>query len=381
MSAAEPAHIDFRRWPVRETGEQHAAGSRVRGYVISGLLLGFLLIPVVTAVFNDISPARLTLLLVDTAVYAAGFLVGIWEGLGFSRAGRVAVVVLLFALGFGVRFLSDHQVGWLVLGYAIVVTALLLPIWLTPVLGMGAFVCAVLYSIVLNDGLDWVEVLLISSSVLTVGLLCLLINMISQLRAAHETIAGFAVVEERARAARDLHDVLGHSLTTITMKLSLARRVLESGASRDQAANEVAEAEQLSREAMLEVRTIVVGHRATTLAGELVAARAALRVAGIRANFPHAVDDVRMDLREPFAYLLREAVTNVIKHSGATRCDMTLGATWIEIRDNGRGPDEQGAVNSGSGLLGIGDRLRRVGATLTVSRSDDGGFQLRASTA
>ena len=115
----------------------------------------------------------------------------------------------------------------------------------------------------------------------------------AELRAARDEIATLAVAEERARLARDLHDVLGHSLTTITVKAGLARRILES--SGDAPAGAVAElrdVEHLSRTALAEVRSTVSGYRKASLAAELVGARAALAAAEIEADLPHAVDNV-----------------------------------------------------------------------------------------
>lgn len=209
-----------------------------------------------------------------------------------------------------------------------------------------------------------------------------LINTMARLRQAREEVRHLAVAEERARLARDLHDVLGHSLTTITAKSGLARRVLESGADREQAVAEVRDVEELARQALAEVRSTISGYREASLAAELVGARYALGAAGIVAELPQAVDDVDPALREAFAYVLREAVTNVVRHSGANRCEVRLGQSWLEVRDDGGGDDSivDTEDTAGAGLAGLRERLAAVGGILHTQSLPEGGFLLRASS-
>jgi two-component system sensor histidine kinase DesK len=197
----------------------------------------------------------------------------------------------------------------------------------------------------------------------------------AQLALAREQLVDLAVSQERERLARDVHDILGHSLTVITVKTELAGRLLEaSGAGDTRARAEVADAERLAREALADVRATVSGMRQLSLTGELAAARQALDAAGITADLPSAVDDVPARYRELFAFALREGVTNVVRHSGASRCVVGLMADCIEVRDDGRGPD--GAV-SGSGLTGLRGRAAAVGARVETGTADEGGFLLR----
>ncbi|MEU0881446.1 histidine kinase [Lentzea sp. NPDC005914] len=197
------------------------------------------------------------------------------------------------------------------------------------------------------------------------------------LSAAQEEIAAFARTEERNRLARDLHDILGHSLTTITLKTGVARRLLESS-SPERALEEIREVEHLTRQALSDVRTTVSGYREVSLSAEVVGARAALRAGGIEADLPHAVDNVRPELQGVFGYVLREAVTNVLRHAAATQCSVRLGDTWLEVRDNGRGA---GVGEPGTGLQGLAERLAPVGGTVLAGPLDDGGYRLRAEVA
>lgn len=204
-----------------------------------------------------------------------------------------------------------------------------------------------------------------------------LISTVRHLRAAQEEIAILAVSGERQRLARDLHDILGHSLTTITVKAGLARRVLESAKDIDRAITEIREVEELSRSALSDVRATVSEYREVSLSAELVGARAALRAAEIDADLPHAVDNVRTELQKTFGYVLREAVTNVIRHSGAKLVRVRLGRNWMEISDDGHGA----AAGPGNGLRGLRERLAEVGGTLQAESRPGGGFLVRAEVA
>ena len=188
---------------------------------------------------------------------------------------------------------------------------------------------------------------------------------------AHEENARLAVDNERTRFARDLHDILGHSLTVITVKAELAQKLFDVDL--DRARAEIADLERLSRDALTDVRRAVEGYRDITLPGELVRARVALRAAEIDADLPNSTDDVPSELRELFAWTVREGVTNVIRHSGARRCEVRLTATSAEVRDDG--PATHSPNGQGSGLDGLRERATDVGA-IVVTRELSPGFSL-----
>jgi two-component system sensor histidine kinase DesK len=202
-----------------------------------------------------------------------------------------------------------------------------------------------------------------------------------ELAQARAQLVELAVTQERERLARDVHDILGHSLTVVTVKTELAGRLLETlppGPVLDRARAEVTDAERLAREALADVRATASGMRSVSLTGELAAARQALAAAGIAADLPGAVDAVPARHRELFAWALREGVTNVVRHSAATRCAVRLSADCVEIRDDGRGDDGSGG---GSGLAGLRDRAAAAGARVETGRSAEGGFLLRVVAA
>ncbi|WP_147457357.1 sensor histidine kinase [Micromonospora sp. CV4] len=196
----------------------------------------------------------------------------------------------------------------------------------------------------------------------------------SELQAAQQEIHRLAVAEERARAARDLHDILGHSLTVVAIKAELAGRLIE--VDRDRAAAEIADVEGLARAALADVRQTVGAYREVTLAGELAGARSALAAAGIAADLPADVPALPAERDRLFGWAVREGVTNVVRHSGARCCTIRVHPDRVEVSDDGRGPSTPDG--SGHGLVGLRERARRLDAAVSVGRRADGsGFLLR----
>ncbi|MFI0915791.1 sensor histidine kinase [Streptomyces smyrnaeus] len=211
-----------------------------------------------------------------------------------------------------------------------------------------------------------------------------------ELRETRAVVAQLAANEERLRLARDLHDLLGHSLSLITLKSELAGRMLP--ARPEEAATQVADIERVSRQALVEVREAIGDYRRPTLAVELAGARTALEAAGVVAELPHRPPPVRPapEQEAALAWALREAVTNVVRHSGATRCTVILrdcdgdGAPdgdgrrllRLTVADDGEGPTGAG---EGNGLSGLRERLAPVGGSLSTSAGVNGGFTLCAT--
>ncbi|SFW74411.1 sensor histidine kinase [Amycolatopsis australiensis] len=233
---------------------------------------------------------------------------------------------------------------------------------------------AVLLLVAGKLGDDYGDLVTVASVTLAMFFMANLIRAVRRLELANKEIATLAVANERQRVARDLHDLLGHSLTTITVKAGLARRVLESAGDIPRAVEEIREVEGLTRSALSDVRATVSEYREVSLSAELVGARAALRAAEIDAELPHAVDNVRPEFQNTFGYVLREAVTNVLRHSGARQVKVRLGGNWLEIEDDGTA----GEVVPGNGLRGLTERLAAAGGTLRTSARPGGGLLVRA---
>lgn len=196
------------------------------------------------------------------------------------------------------------------------------------------------------------------------------------LRLSQEEVRRLAATAERERIARDLHDLLGHTLSVITLKAELASRLIDTDVER--ASKEIREVEQVSREALREVRTAVAGYR-TGLATELANARRALEAADIEFAYQLAPEPMPPRVEEAFSMILREGVTNIVRHAGARRCRLHVsrnGAGWeMELSDDGRG----GIERENSGLSGLRERLHAVGGSLTIR--DENGVTLRAEAA
>ncbi|MER7024991.1 MULTISPECIES: sensor histidine kinase [Streptomyces] len=213
-----------------------------------------------------------------------------------------------------------------------------------------------------------------------------LIRTTKELRAAREEVARLAANDERLRMARDLHDLLGHSLSLITLKSELAGRMLPARPA--DAAAQVADIERVSRQALVDVREAVTGYRRPRLAVELAGARAALRTARIAVDADPALERDRPlpeAVESALAWALREAVTNVVRHSGARRCTLRLTgetgpdgspALRLTVADDGVGAARGTA--DGNGLGGLRERLALSGGRLETGPGEGRGFRLAA---
>jgi two-component system sensor histidine kinase DesK len=210
--------------------------------------------------------------------------------------------------------------------------------------------------------------------------------VVEELRAARVALAQRAVAEERLRFARDLHDLLGHSLSLIALKSELAGRLLPAAPER--AAKEIGEAEAVARRALREVREAVAGYRQPTLVEELHGAEEMLAAAGIACRVENGVDLLPKSLEAVLAWAVREGVTNVIRHSRARHCTIRLAryadTIQAEISDDGRGPtptrDGTARPTGGSGLTGLAERVAAfAGAEFAAGPRPEGGYRLRVS--
>ncbi|WP_353113889.1 histidine kinase [Microbacterium sp.] len=198
-----------------------------------------------------------------------------------------------------------------------------------------------------------------------------------ELRATQQELAAVAVEEERNRMARDMHDILGHSLSAIALKADLAAALSERDPA--SAAQEVREVQSLARATLGDMRAVVSGYRQVRVASELASIRALLAAAGLEAHLPSTTDDVPEENRELFGWTLREAATNILRHSQASECWVTLAPRRITIEDDGVGPAEGAGAGSGNGLHGLAERARDAGGAIRIGRSRRGGFLLEVS--
>ncbi|MDP9281157.1 MAG: histidine kinase [Chloroflexota bacterium] len=204
-------------------------------------------------------------------------------------------------------------------------------------------------------------------------------RMSDQLGVLYDQLETRAADDERLRLARDLHDLLGHGLSLITIKSQLARRLLAPGDS-SRAANEIADIERVARESLQDVRHAVDGYRQPTFTSALAGARAALAAAGIDSTIDVSADSLPSAVDVTLAWAVREGVTNVIRHSGAATCSIRLTQedrkASLEITDNGA----PSAMNKpGNGLRGLQERAAARGGHADAGPLPQGGFRVHVS--
>ncbi|MFE9920750.1 sensor histidine kinase [Streptomyces sp. NPDC005774] len=373
------------------------AGQRVIKVLWTGIWLVFLSAPVLDLLDGGHSTGARILGWAGLLAFVAGYLLlilrtGREEDNGPVLGSLAALAVLSSALA-----LSLGR-EWLVLFvYVAIASGAALPMrpagWTIP--GASALMAALAF--VVPDGREFVGALLVPALLGGFAMTGIreLVRTTIALRGARATVALLAADEERLRLARDLHDLLGHSLSLITLKSELAGRMLPDHP--DRAAQQVADIEQVSRQAMSDVREAVSGYRRPRLNAEIAGARVTLAAAEVHAELPvglpvdHDLAEVTEERESVLAWALREAVTNVVRHSGARRCTVELlhrrslagPVLELSVEDNGiraLGSGSGGGSGSsgpGNGLNGLTERLHQVGGTLEAGRTGHG-FRLVA---
>jgi two-component system sensor histidine kinase DesK len=190
----------------------------------------------------------------------------------------------------------------------------------------------------------------------------------TKLRMAHEEIEQLAAVAERERIARDLHDVLGHTLSVIVLKSELAGRLIERDPQR--AAQEIAEVEKTARTALSEVRAAIGGYRSQGLPAEMELARNTLQAAGVALDCESPLPQLHAAEETVLCLAVREAVTNIVRHAQATHCRMRFttsaeGSHTLLITDDGAHPH----LEEGNGLRGMRERVQSLGGRLSITTS------------
>jgi two-component system, NarL family, sensor histidine kinase DesK len=212
---------------------------------------------------------------------------------------------------------------------------------------------------------------------LIVALFLRFFQVIIELRKTRMELAAAAVDAERLRFARDLHDLLGHTLSVMVLKAQAVRKLATIDPRA--AAVQAADIETVGRQALTEVRQAVSGYRGRGLAVELDSARTALNDAGLTSAIRQETGPLPPETDPLLGWVVREGVTNVIKHSGGRRCDIGIrridDRVTVEITDDGDG-SPAGLPSGGHGLAGLRERVAAAGGTLAAGPLPDGGFRL-----
>ncbi len=199
----------------------------------------------------------------------------------------------------------------------------------------------------------------------------------AQLRMSHDEVRRLAATAERERIGRDLHDLLGHTLSLITLKSELANKLFDRDAAA--AKREMADVERVARDALAQVRRAVTGIRAAGFAAELASARLLLESNGVHLDYELADVAMPAEVETALAMTVREAVTNIQRHARATRASIVLAgegkSLTLRIADDGRGGD----IVPGNGVSGMRERLAAIGAELRVESRRGHGTTLTVS--
>jgi two-component system sensor histidine kinase DesK len=328
----------------------------------AGVWLVFLAFPVILVLQSSAAPGLRWLAGVGIGVFAVVYLLafGLIEAwtrrshwLTFAWLGGLLVAGLALIPALGIYAFSLN-------GYFVALLAFGLKRRLG--LSLGVLCCALsgVTVALIDPGALWP----LASTLILVPLVVFIIGVLSHREEAEYGLQQrLAVATERERVARDVHDLLGHSLTVINLKAELALKRLDTDPQGTR--EELEQISQLSRVALAEVRSTVTRLRTPDFGGEVEAARAALTTAGLTAVLPPAAEAPRLagGNASLFSWVLREAVTNVVRHSGASRCEVRLSAEKLQIDDDGVGPG--GAF--GNGLNGLAERVEEAGGRLVVS--------------
>jgi two-component system sensor histidine kinase DesK len=294
---------------------------------------------------------------------------GLWEvlvmfgiGLALSRFNTGWTVYTIFAMSFAARITPRRYavITLVVLELSLLATWPLLPRYSWPIWLSGVVFGAITGFASLTQA-D-------------------IIRKNEELALAHDEVRTLAATAERERISRDLHDLLGHTLTLVAVKAELAARLVSRDA--QAAEREMQAVATAARDALAEVRTAVVGMRGASLTSEAERAKQSLASANVTVEV--SLEEVEGDPRSEavFAMALREAVTNVIRHAGATHCiirfEVRVASLRLTVADNGVGGSASGKLNEDSGLKGMRARLAAIGGTLDIT-CDQTGTRLLAS--
>jgi two-component system sensor histidine kinase DesK len=354
--------------------------------IMLGVWLIFILVPIINALGRTgQGPARHWLVVVGALAFSGAYIAVILIMFADRRPLELALCGLLIALALALTIGDESSWAYLFVYFAACAAMVLpsTPGFVAVVATAGITVGATAVSgASLSSGLG------LAASVIGVGFLLMLLRDLRvrnrELSAARAELADVAVAAERERFARDLHDLLGHSLSVIAIKAELAGRLLPG--SPERAAVEVGEVEGVARQALSEVRQAVSGYRQPTLAGELEGARVALSAAGIDASIDREPVSLDPEVEAVLAWTVREGATNVIRHSGAKRCSVTVrasdGDAGVEVVDDGVGNGHRSgraAGIGGNGLTGLRERAVGLRGRIEAGSAPGGGYRLAVS--
>ncbi|MFE2159880.1 sensor histidine kinase [Streptomyces lydicus] len=209
-----------------------------------------------------------------------------------------------------------------------------------------------------------------------------ILDLNAELRRTRRELARAAVTDERLRFARDMHDTLGHDLLQLTLRTEVTRRLYRAGGQDVEA--ELQQIENMGRQCLERVREAVTGYRRLSLPAVIEEARSTLADAGVSVTVDAGTDLLPQDVETALSWVVREALTNVVRHAEAARCRVSLSVEGaravLEVRDDGKGPVRRlRSGPGGNGLTGLTERVSALGGSLQASAAPGGGFRVLAA--
>src|SRR5215218_7929564 len=343
-----------------ETTSRFPRGGRLLGPLFG---LVFLIYPIRAVLTSDPTPVRVVLALGGATLFAGVFLWLMWTQEPLWSASvepsevrkRRATIAMLAVLAIALNLMLGSE--WRVLFFHLNVAAGIMLLTRDAYVAIAGL-AVITFGLGMVSGMAWLAL-----PTAAIGLWATAfvrqVAAVAELRSAREELARLAVSEERLRFARDLHDLLGHSLSLITLKSELAGRLLP--AAPEKAATEIHDIEGVARQALREVREAVAGYRRPSLDKELAGAKEILEAAGISCRIENRAGVLPKAVDAALAWAVREGTTNVIRHSRAKHCRIVLARDgeeiYAEITDDGDGNQGENADDAGSGLSGLAERV------------------------
>lgn len=361
------------RVPARTTASSRRSPWQRYGWVMAAVWLGFLYFPIVELLESAAAPWATALgwamLVAFGTSYLAGFVFGMRDG--WHQPARVGVWFYFAALLSAA--LTIPAIGWEVTSFLPFIMAYASYVlghawhWVTSAMALVLMSAYIGFETAAGNE---VPVLLLAIVLIMFAVNSINVWLIGRSVAADELRLDLATVQEREEVARDVHDLLGHSLTIVKLKAELAIRLIEKDPA--SARKELEEITRLTSEAIAGVRSTVTGLRTESLGEQLRSSAAALESAGIRVTTSGEVSSLSPAQSLPAAWVLREATTNVLRHSQASRVKILFLPGTMTVEDNGIGL----LGRQGNGLLGMSERAAAAGAILEIKPAIEAGTKV-----
>ena len=345
------------------------------GWLMAVIWMVFLVYPIIAILHSPVSMPLIVLAWAGLGAFAVCYVVGFVMGMRAGWGRVIKPVLVLFPLLVVFGALTVPTIGWSAMGF--------LPFimsyasygmrgwwhWGTSIASVALAGAAMLIVGPQQPILPIFVIVVVMAVVNSVN-----VWMISRSIRSEQLRVDLATSHEREAISRDVHDLIGHSLTVVKLKAELAGALVDRDPERAKA--ELAEIAALTGEAISGVRSTVTGLRASGLAEQLAASRAAIEMAGLELEVDGTVDSLSPAQSLTASWILREATTNILRHAQASRARVAFGAGTLTIEDDGIGFERGAAEPQSNGMRGMAERASAAGATLTVSRLATNGTQV-----